>query len=94
VGVWQNESAKITVTANQGWLHFVGNAIWQGLTDSHFGSFEFDAKPEGDLVSMADGCEVRIRRVGEFLFAQDNQQCGGVNVSFDGLYRFRADLKP
>ena len=94
VGTWQNDGAKITVTSNEGHLHFVGNAIWQGPSDPHFGSFEFDAVPDGDMVSLVGGCEVRIRRVGAFLFAQDNQQCGGMNVSFDGLYRFRGDLKP
>ncbi|MBV8034781.1 hypothetical protein [Roseateles sp.] len=93
-GIWQNEGAKITVTSSQGRLHFVGGAIWQGLADPHFGSFEFDAVPDGDMVTLTDGCEVRIRRVGEYLFAQDNQQCGGMNVSFDGLFRFRGDLKP
>jgi hypothetical protein len=94
VGIWQNEGAKITVTSSEGHLHFVGNAIWQGRTTPHFGSFEFDAVPEGDLVTLVDECEVRIRRLGEFLFAQENQKCGAMNVSFDGLYRFRADLKP
>lgn len=93
VGIWQNEGAKITVTSNKGRLHIVGKAIWQGLADPHFGSFDFDAIPEGDIVTLDEGCEVRIRRVGEFLFAQDNQQCGGMNVSFDGLYRLRPELK-
>jgi hypothetical protein len=89
VGIWQNEQAKISVTAANGTLHFAGSAIWQGLMDPRFGSFEFDAAPDGDLVSLLGKCEVRIRRIGEFLFAQDNKQCGGLNVSFDGLYRFR-----
>ncbi len=33
------------------------------------------------------GCRLRMTRAGTFLFVQDNGQCGGVNVSFTGLYR-------
>jgi hypothetical protein len=32
-------------------------------------------------------CRLRMVRVGEVLFVQDNMQCGGLNVSFSGLYR-------
>lgn len=96
VGIWQNESAKITIASRQGRLHVVGAAVWQGPLSAapRLGSFEFDAAPDGDTISLSAGCEVRIRRVGEFLFAQDNQQCGSMNVTFDGLYRFRSDLRP
>jgi hypothetical protein len=32
-------------------------------------------------------CRLRMVRAGEVLFVQDNMQCGGMNVSFSGLYR-------
>ncbi|MDI9847624.1 hypothetical protein QM467_06055 [Rhodoblastus sp. 17X3] len=32
-------------------------------------------------------CRLRMARAGEVLFVQDNMQCGGLNVSFSGLYR-------
>lgn len=94
VGIWQNDHAKLSVTTTEGRLHLVGNAIWQGVGDPHFGSFEFDATLQTDVVGLSGECEVQIRKVGDFLFAQDNKQCGGTNVSFDGLYRYRGDLRP
>lgn len=94
IGVWQNDHAKLSITSADGRLHVVGNAIWQGAGDPHFGSFTFDAPLGTDVVGLTGECEVQIRKVGDFLFAQDNKQCGGMNVSFDGLYRYRGDLKP
>lgn len=94
IGVWQNGHAKLSITPADGRLRVVGNAIWQGAGDPHFGSFTFEAPAESDVVGLTGECEVQIRKVGSFLFAQDNKQCGGTNVSFDGLYRYRGDLKP
>jgi hypothetical protein len=33
------------------------------------------------------GCRIRMARAEKSLFVQDNGQCGGMNVSFTGLYR-------
>ena len=33
------------------------------------------------------GCRIRMARAADSLFVQDNDQCGGMNVSFTGLYR-------
>jgi hypothetical protein len=35
----------------------------------------------------SSGCRIRMARAQESLFVQDNGQCGGMNVSFTGLYR-------
>jgi len=32
-------------------------------------------------------CRVQLRLLGPYLIAEDNNQCGGVNVSFSGVYR-------
>jgi hypothetical protein len=34
-----------------------------------------------------DICKITLRLVGDFLVADDNGDCGGVNVTFDGVYR-------
>jgi hypothetical protein len=35
----------------------------------------------------ADECKVWMRRLGPYLLVSDNRNCGGMNVSFDGIYR-------
>jgi hypothetical protein len=43
----------------------------------------FDLKlPDG-----SDVCRVKLWRLGPYLVAQDNVRCGGMNVSFTGVYR-------
>ncbi|WP_343714425.1 hypothetical protein [Inquilinus sp.] len=42
----------------------------------------YDANPGDDSV-----CRVRLWRVGPYLLAADNLMCGGMNVSFTGVYR-------
>ena len=65
------------------------------------GSIEAVAKPQGSALAFTMGpnatlpynqgaetdCRVRLRLLGPFLLAQDNRNCGGLNVSFSGAYR-------
>ncbi|WP_252720180.1 hypothetical protein, partial [Acinetobacter baumannii] len=34
-----------------------------------------------------DDCRVRLRRVGPFMIANDTLHCGGLNVTFTGIYQ-------
>ena len=51
---------------------------------------EFTVGPKGTL-AYSEGdtsdCKVQLLRVGNALVVEDNGQCGGMNVSFSGLYR-------
>lgn len=38
------------------------------------------------LATGADACQARLRLYGRYLVAEDNRQCGGMNVSFFGTY--------
>jgi len=100
LGVWQNEGAKIRISADRSHqLVAAGKAIWSGTFGGpHFGAFEIDGPPKDDLLSNsndegADGCELVMRRVGQFIFAADNRKCGALNVTFEGLYRYRFKLQ-
>jgi hypothetical protein len=68
----------------------------------HIGSIEGIAAPEGAALSFAMGangatlpvdkgeegdCKVWMRRLGPYLPVSDNNNCGGMNVSFSGLYK-------
>lgn len=56
------------------------------------------AKPSGDTVFFTEGnassfdsagkdtCAVRMRRIAQYMLVEDNDACGGINVSFSGIY--------
>lgn len=67
----------------------------------HIGQFAATAKPTGASLGFSEGeegrtrpygnpddtvCQVRLRLVPPFLQAESNQACGGMNVTFTGLY--------
>ncbi len=62
------------------------------------GEISGKAKPSGDALFFADApapsfekvpegtCAVRMRRIASYLLVEDNKSCGGMNVSFTGIY--------
>ena len=69
-----------------------GMASWQGRPGVvHSGSFSARARLQGDSAEFRDSavggtCEIKIRRRGPYLLVSDNNQCGGMNVRFQGIY--------
>lgn len=57
-----------------------GKAAFSASDDGKGASY--DADPGDDSV-----CRVRLWRVGPYLVAADNLMCGGMNVTFTGVYR-------
>ena len=101
LGHWRRDSADITIDrgAKPGTLKLGGNATW-GEHDPvrrangavNFGEFGGEVKPASDHVSYAgqdagDECKVTLRLIGTYIVAADNLQCGGLNVTFSGIYR-------
>jgi hypothetical protein len=74
-----------------GALAVKGEAYWRGLGDNiHTGEVEFEAAPQGNILALKnseDICEVTLRLIGSYLVVNDNLQCGGANVTFNGVYR-------
>jgi hypothetical protein len=102
IGEWKYYDNSISIAAgkNAGSFDLTGSALWRGLGDNvHVGDFEESAKADGNLLKIGegendeDGCRVSLRRVGRFLIVSDNMRCGGVNVSFSGVYRKTAPRK-
>lgn len=71
------------------------------------GEFEVTAHIPGDAFAFtpsdgkavpydprSDDCGMRLRLQGEYLIAMDNQKCGGLNVTFSGVYRRDAKPRP
>lgn len=64
----------------------------------NLGEFDGAARRSGDTALVADKdiasfvtapsdrCAVQMRRAGPYLIVEDNRACGGMNVSFTGLY--------
>ncbi|MDQ3803699.1 MAG: hypothetical protein M3416_07705 [Acidobacteriota bacterium] len=94
VGEWEfyRNSLHIRRDARADRLAVEGQAYWQGLGDNvHVGEVAGSVAPAGNTLTLEDDtCRVRLHLVGPYLVADDNGQCGGVNVTFDGVYRKRA----
>ncbi len=94
VGVWQDGPARITVQRSpiSGQLHIEGHAAWPKRPTEDFGEFRIAGIPTNGIVTTdqtvpSNECHVAMRLVGEFLVAADDSHCGGLDVSFEGVYR-------
>ena len=91
LGEWELHENSLTISrgARAGALRVEGSAIWHGLGDNvHVGEVNASAAPGGNTLTLEDDiCKLTLRLVGDFLIADDNGDCGGVNVTFDGVYR-------
>ena len=98
-GRWKDGDNTIDLKPAGKNLYGKGEAYWPSANPDpkerpggpHTGSFEGVATPGSGAVIFSEGempeaCTVRLKRVGRFLLASDNRQCGGVNVSFTGVY--------
>ncbi|HYP53324.1 MAG TPA: hypothetical protein VEQ42_07270 [Pyrinomonadaceae bacterium] len=91
VGVWTFYENFLDVRPGRGAgrLSVEGQAYWHGLGDNvHVGELAGEVTPEGrGFTYEDDSCRVAAQLVGAYLVVEDNNQCGGVNVSFSGVYR-------
>lgn len=95
VGTWRfigtDTYLKITET-QQAVLNVSGESYWsngRGLTN--FGSVDETGAPKGRKLELKSGdetydCKVHLTLVQEYLVVYDNKRCGGMNVTFDGVY--------
>lgn len=92
LGEWRLYDNSLTIRrAGAGRLSVSGHAFWRGLGDNiHVGEVEGEVVPAGDRFAYEDDeCRVAAQLVGPFLVVNDNNRCGGANVTFDGVYRKR-----
>ena len=94
LGDWEfyKNSLEVRRGSRAGGLSVKGTAIWLGLNDNvHTGVLDSQVKPEGNVIRIDDGiCQARLTLVGAYLVVDDNNDCGGANVTFDGVYRRKA----
>jgi hypothetical protein len=96
LGDWRypnpNSSIVISKSKKPNLLALKGDSVWDGGGGNvHVGGFDNIAKPNGyklDLNNDYD-CEVSMQLLGKYLIVSDNLRCGGVNVTFTGIYQKR-----
>ena len=99
VGGWKRVEADITIEKTKDGLKASGEATYGSLDPErvkrgavNLGSFSGSLALKDGQGRIVDddsisGCNVKLARAGDFLFVRDNNVCGGMNVSFSGLYR-------
>lgn len=96
LGTWEfySNSVHITRGAKAGTLRVAGEAFWHGVNPEniHTGDVGGEAAPASGVLSIVGGsdydiCRATFRLVGPYLVVDDNGDCGGANVTFDGVYR-------
>lgn len=94
LGEWVYGENSISFTRNKlpGFLNVTGNAFWKGVADNiHIGELDGRFEAKNGRLEYSDGdseydCKASMRLIDEFLIVADNMNCGGVNVTFSGVY--------
>ncbi|HEX4196130.1 MAG TPA: hypothetical protein VHZ26_01680 [Caulobacteraceae bacterium] len=98
-GHWANGDDTIDLTVKAGALVADGSAWWPSANPSpaqfpggpNVGDLGGTARPSGAKVVFTDndpsGCTATLTLVGTLLVVADNRNCGGMNVSFSGVYQ-------
>lgn len=74
----------LAISASAEWH---GGRLENGEQVIHTGDMQGKATPAGNrLVVRDENCVMELELVDEFLGAEDNMQCGGMNVSFSDVY--------
>lgn len=90
VGAWGARDADLAISREGEQLLVSGTATWMSGSSVHVGELDREVLvEEGDalLLDTDWGCHVRLRTVDRWLVVDDNNHCGGANVSFTGVYQ-------
>jgi hypothetical protein len=90
-GDWKffDNHVEIAVAPDGRRLQVTGHAFWHGMSTTHEGTVEGEAAPAGNHGAFqlaGTKCEVRLALVNRQLAVTDNRVCGGMNVTFSGVY--------
>ncbi len=98
LGDWRRDDmASFSVTRRKGQLYASGNALYFPYNPDgtptrpgpNTGEFSGRLRLQGNRaeVSSLDYCMVRMTRIGPYALVEDDNKCGGLNVTFRGFYR-------
>jgi hypothetical protein len=95
VGNWSfyDSDIEIKKTKDSKIFDVKGNAFWKGINNNvNIGELDDKAKWNGDVLLYGEddndeyACKVKLKLAGKYLVVSDNLQCGGMNVTFSGVY--------
>lgn len=89
MGKWRKNRNSLTIKAeSDGKISVDGFALWGSGPAPNVGEVQGTTIPVGTGATVKDGpCRVTLTLADNWLIAKDNQECGGLNVSFSGIYR-------
>ena len=94
LGTWTfyDDSIRVSRGRRVDVLSVSGDATWYGVNPGnvHVGELSGTGTPSDNTLRLGadpEDCQATLRLVGPYLVVSDNKQCGGVNVTFDGVYR-------
>jgi len=98
--VLKSSGDEVTVSGNATWGGSDPQRVKRGAV--HTGELEGTVRPRGQMLAVgydpdqtgfpptedaaADICAAKLELYGRYLIVEDNGRCGGVNVSFNGVY--------
>jgi hypothetical protein len=88
-GTWRADEYSRIVFRQEGARALAsGSATYGEGASTNMGEFDGEVALSGARFSYReeDGCEVTGLRRGPYLVVRDNNQCGGLNVTFNGIY--------
>jgi hypothetical protein len=95
LGEWRIGDIFMKLRAKGAALSAKGEAVWGTAANAHVGEMSGVATPKGNEVTFVDDedeCHVSLTLLPPFVLARDNNRCGGLNVTFTGVY-LRAPTK-
>ena len=99
-GEWRRDSeAEVILRSHGNELEISGAATWIGEATANEGQLTGNAEPRNGSLAIGydpdkpgsspldgPGCAARLQLFGRYLVVDDNDKCGGLNVSFSGIY--------
>lgn len=95
VGLWSDGFATIRITQStaDSTLEILSKLRWYGGVSptgeerANYGGTKAALDVKGSRATASDGvCQVVLTRIGRYLLADDNGDCGGLNVRHTGVY--------
>jgi hypothetical protein len=94
IGIWAQDENRIEIrsTKTPPALTLHGEAYWHGRGGNvNSGEFTAEAIPAANKLHIEDdSCKLDLALIGDYILANDNNMCGGMNVRFWGIWKRRA----